>query len=93
MGFDAKSTGGFVALEGLTAQLGDEGNKHDRVIILAQEAMRLGIDKGPDIVAALVALGFNRQHVGKLLSTLRGNNPARHHWQRDDDGTYRPLDD
>lgn len=86
-------TGAIEELNQIAASLDEDVSKQDRVILLAREAMQLGINKGSDIVAALSALGCNSRYVGMQLSALRGNDLARHYWRRDDDGTYRSLVD
>lgn len=73
----------------LVETLATAGSKHDRAIIVISEAIRLGIDTGPQIVAALHELEFNKQHIGLWLDGATGSNPQRHHWHRDDSGIYR----
>lgn len=72
-------------LESLEPSVG----KHDRAIVMAHACIASGITKGPEIIATLSRLGFNAQHVGKLLHDLAGGDPARHEWERQGDGTYR----
>ncbi len=64
------------------------GSKHDRAIALICACIDEGVDTGARIVGALKRLGFNAQHVGKLLHDYTGNDPSRHHWQRDEAGRY-----
>lgn len=76
----------------LIEHLGNEGTKHDRAIIAICEAIRLGINTGPEIIAAMHDLGFNKQHVGILLHEEAGSDPQRHHWWRDENGRYHCHD-
>jgi hypothetical protein len=66
--------------------------KNERVILLIQESIRLGIVTGPAILTALRQLGFDRRHAGIHLSKLRGSNPERHIWTQDGAGTYHLLE-
>ncbi|MCJ2178600.1 hypothetical protein [Novosphingobium album (ex Hu et al. 2023)] len=79
-------------LQHLNSCLDPAISKHDRVILLIGECIRLGIDLGPVILLEIGRLGFDRKHVGKLLHDLAGPDPKRHHWHRDTDRRYRVHD-
>lgn len=55
-------------LRDLVACLGEDGSKHDHAIVVIHEAIRLGINTGPEIIATLTELGFNR-NMRALCST------------------------
>lgn len=63
--------------------------RNDQVLIMISECISEGIDEGPAIVRTLVELGFDRKHVGILLSRHTGFSPARHSWFKDGNGKYR----
>jgi len=75
-------------LKAIDVHLKPSANKHDRVILLIEEAIKLGIRTDRSIVAALAKLGHNPKHVGKMLRDLCGNNPKRYRWRRDAEGFH-----
>lgn len=81
----------FQGLRELDQACRPNGNKHDRVTALICACIDEGIDTGPRVVGAIKRLGFNAQHVGKLLHDHTGSDPARHHWQRTEAGRYINL--
>ncbi len=66
-------------------------NKNDQAIVLIAACILGGICRGPNIVSALVYLGFSNVHAGATLHRSTGSNPQRHKWCRDSDGRYRLL--
>lgn len=63
-------------------------NRNDLLIIAIEALIDGGVNTGPDIVSAAVALGFKPSHAGKILSASQGTNPNRHRWQRGVNGVY-----
>lgn len=66
--------------------VGDRVNRRDQVIILIQACIDEGIKMGGSIVGALVAIGYKRKYVGRLL--VEGK---KHFWCKSIDGTYINL--
>lgn len=64
-------------------------NRNDLAIIAIEALIDVGVNTGPRIIGAAVSIGFNRAHVGAILTKSEGGNPDRHRWQRDAEGTYR----
>jgi hypothetical protein len=78
-----------VDFAGLRAMLSScDSNKHSRFIAFASALLEGGVNLGPRIVGIAGHLGFNKQHAGRMLRELTGNDPDRHYWRRDDDGRY-----
>jgi hypothetical protein len=76
-------------LRTLDAACTQEASKHSRVIVLISACIVSGIDTGPQIIAALGELGFNRRHAGIVLHSEAGSHRGAHRWQRTADGRYR----
>lgn len=68
-------------------------NKNDQAIVLIAACIDHGINTGRWIIGTLKPLGFNPQHLGKMLRDNAGSDPKRFWWQRHADGTYRSLHD
>lgn len=64
------------------------GNRNDLLIIAIEALIEGGVNTGPGIVSAAVALGFKASHAGVILRANRGSSPDRHRWQRGGDGVY-----
>jgi len=79
------------ALDQLFAAGDTVTNKHDLATVAIHVCIEAGVNRGKDIINALGEKGFNRKHVGLTLRQLRGSDPARHEWERDEDGVYRSL--
>jgi hypothetical protein len=75
-------------LRKLDACFDEAVDQASRVIVLIEEAIRLGIQKGSEIVSAIASMGYNRRYVGMLLSNGRGDNPDRYQWRRDGQRHY-----
>lgn len=73
-------------LRALDAACQPGSDKHHRAIVLITACIEAGVNRGTDIVDMMVELGFNTQHIGKLLSDQTGDDPSRHHWKRNADG-------
>lgn len=78
----------FGRLRKLWLDCGPSTNKHDQARILIAACLDEGIVQGPRIVGTLAKLGFNNRHVGKLLTSMSGSDPARYDWSKDEDGEY-----
>ena len=78
----------FGRLRGLWLNCGPSTNKNDQVRILVAACIDEDIRQGPRIVGILGKLGFNRRHVGKILATFTGPDPAQHDWCKDGAGEY-----
>lgn len=78
----------FERLKRLWLDCGPATNKHDQVRMLVAACIEEDIRQGPRIVGVLGKLGFNRRHVGKMLSVLAGPDPAQHDWWKDCAGDY-----
>lgn len=76
----------FRRLRQLKADCGP--NKHDQATALITACIMEGMDTGKRIIGALKVLGFDPQHVGIILNEGTGLDPERHHWRRDQEGTY-----
>lgn len=77
----------FATLERLNASL-EDCNTNDKARVLIQASIDAGIQKGSDIIATLVRLGFSQQHVGATLANGCGNDPERFDWCKQADETY-----
>jgi len=66
-------------------------SKHDKALVLIEACIEQGTDTRKAIIAALVELGFNAQHVAILLIEHTGTNLNRHNWHRDETGRYSLL--
>lgn len=76
-------------LRGLDVRLVRDGiNRNDRAHVLIAACIHEGIDSGPDIVAALVRLGFNGKHAGIMLKANIQREPVWPNWGRRDCGQY-----
>jgi hypothetical protein len=64
-------------------------NLNDQAIALITACILDGIDRGPDIVRTVTALGLNQASVGAQLGHNTGPNPARHLWFKTEAGSYR----
>lgn len=75
----------FRRLETLKAGLIQDGcNRNQQVIALIIACLNEDLTAGPAIVGAIAHLGYNGQHVGKMLHDNLG-----HMWQRDGFRIYR----
>jgi hypothetical protein len=63
-------------------------SKNDRAIVLITACISDGVNTGKEIIARGVRLGLHPAHVALTLNKDAGNNPDRHRWRRDDQGTY-----
>lgn len=63
-------------------------NKHHQAIILIHALISHGINTGKRIIGAMVHLGFDARHAGKILSEGTGENSERYHWRKDKDRHY-----
>lgn len=66
-------------------------NRNDHAIVAIIALITNGVDTGPQIVAALEELGFNKQHAGLTLRKGTGDQPDRHWWSKDEAGRYTLL--
>lgn len=79
----------FNRLRALDGQLVEAGvNCHDRALTMINACINEGIDKGPEIIAALACLGFNPRHAGITLSSNIQRGPVWPYWGRRDCGQY-----
>lgn len=76
----------FDRLRGLMAACGS--NKHDVAIALISACIEEGVDTGPRIIGTLRRLELNPGHAARMLKEGTGSDPARHRWQRDEEGRY-----
>jgi hypothetical protein len=71
-------------------------NDHQLVDVLIEECIEHGFDQGSRIIGIVKHLGFNPSHVGIRLSKGTGDDPTKHRWRREADGSYtvhrRPCD-
>lgn len=67
-------------------------NLNDQAVILIQACIESGIDRGPDIVRTVGALGLHKASVGAQLGHNTGCNPERYLWFKTDQGRYRLHD-
>ncbi len=79
----------FNRLRALDGQLVASGvNRHDRALTTINACINEGIDRGPEIIAALACLGFDRKHAGITLSSNIQRDPVWPYWGRRDCGQY-----
>jgi hypothetical protein len=79
----------FNRLRALDGQLAASGvNRHDRALTIINGCINEGIDRGPEIIAALACLGFNPKHAGITLSSNIQRDPVWPYWGRRDCGQY-----
>jgi hypothetical protein len=64
-------------------------NLNDQAIVLIEACIESGIDRGPDIVREVSALGLHRGSVGAQLKHNTGRNPERYRWYKTESGRYR----
>lgn len=67
-------------------------NRHDMAIVAIAACIANGIDTSKAILAIAAELNLDPQHVGIILRSDRGTDPARHRWRRDATGHYHLLD-
>ena len=65
-----------------------EPNSNERVALLIGECIRLGTDKGTEIVETICSLGYNIKHVGLQLSINTGRRGSSHLFQKLPCGRY-----
>lgn len=63
-------------------------NRHDRALTMINASINEGIDKRPEIIAALACLGFDRKHAGITLSSNNQREPVWPYWGRRACGQY-----
>jgi hypothetical protein len=86
---DSRST--FRRLRALKASLPGRVNKHDKAIVLIAACIEEGINTRGRIGIVLEHIGMDRSHVMIILNEGTGNDPNRHRWNRDENGTYALL--
>lgn len=66
-------------------------SKHDMATVAIAACITNGIDTSKAILAIAAELDLDTQHVGILLRSERGTDPARHRWCRDEAGHHSLL--
>lgn len=81
----------FQRLKVLLAECAPHANRNEQVNVLIAACIAEGKTAGSEIVGIVAHLGFNPQHVGKLIHLGTGTNSAVHQWHRSADGAYSLL--
>jgi hypothetical protein len=66
-------------------------NQNDRAIVFISAAIGDGVNTRAEIIDLGTRLGLDPKHVVIILNKGAGNNPSRHSWRRDEQGTYIML--
>lgn len=83
----------FRRLRALKSDLRLKCNKNDAAITMIDACLDEGFDTRPRIVGVLGKIGLNARHIAMTLNHGTGADPARHRWQVDQNGHYKPHDE
>ena len=78
----------FAGLRNLLKACAIGTSRHDQARVLLQACMTNSRMTGKQLVGILATLGFNKQHVGKILFDFCGDDDRHYDWWRDDAGHY-----
>lgn len=67
-------------------------NRNEQAVIAIGVLIAYGVNRRRQICGAMKRLGFKPSHAAVILKKSAGNNPQRHHWQRNSDGSYSLFD-
>jgi hypothetical protein len=85
----AEPSGSYAALRELLDSCGP--NKNHRATALIGACIGDGVATKREIVGVGMRLGLNPRHVAATLDRGAGNDPERHRWQCDGNGSYGLL--
>lgn len=89
---DAETTEAFDRLFGFKGSFGPRPNKDILAVALTGACILEGFDKWYRLHGALRTLGIKQGHIDSILNGGTGDDPSRHHWWIDLDGSYRLHD-